>query len=346
MKFSITSDIQLHNHQLWSKPTPDGFCDRFIDGLKCLEEVFKIQGNSKGAVIINGDLFHDRKAISLDVLHATRDLLNKYQDTNLILNVGNHDQFLRRGEINSMSICNGPNTKIFQKEVVGEAYYEGIKFYIIPFIEDSERFKELVGEIPLAPDTLNVLLMHQGVDGALLAKNSKAKGKIALSDLRLYDFDLVLSGHYHKPQKMADNFFYIGSPYEIDEGEAGDEKRFLVLSDEPSAGTEVWGKGDFKLYSIPVLGMPKHLKFDSIKAYEDSPYFNERHFVSVICKDDEEIRESRKLGVKTLPEPITESDGVMGGSEGELSIPRALEISLTSKKREDLLAIAKIRTKC
>lgn len=345
MKFTITSDIQLHNHQLWSKPTPDGFNDRFIDGLKCLEEVFLIQGKAEGAVIINGDLFHDRKAISLDVLHATRDVLNKYSDINLLLNVGNHDQFLRRGEINSMSVCNGPHTKIFQKECITEEVYGDVVFYIIPFIEDSERFKELVKETPIQEGKVNILLMHQGVDGALLAKNSKAKGKIALSDLRLYDFDLVLSGHYHKPQQMAENFFYIGSPYEIDEGEAGDEKRFLVLSNEPCQGDVIWeGKG-LKLSAIPVLGMPKHLKFNSLKEYEESPYFNERHFVSVVCKDDIDIRESRKMGIKTLPEPIS-SDLPMGDVDGELSIPKALGMFLKAKGREDLLALAKTRTKC
>lgn len=339
MDFVITSDIQLHPHQPWSKILPNGMNDRLADGLECLRQAFDLV---KGAsVIVNGDLFHDRKALTLDTIHYTRQVFDAHPDTDVILSVGNHDQFSRVGDVHSLGVCSGRRVSIVSKPDV--IHLQDITVYVIPFIENAEEFKRVVAEQEIVDNgKMHLLLMHQGIDGALLAKNSRAKDKISLSDLRLSEFDLVLSGHYHRPQQMASNMFYIGSPYEIDAGEAGDEKRFLVLGNSPPEGaSEVWSGAGFHLYSVPVRGMPRHLTFKSVSDYKQSSYYGGRNFVTIECGDDVEVREvtSLDIGARAIPRP-TVAEGGSVATDGEISVEASLRAFLASKGRDDLLEVA------
>jgi DNA repair exonuclease SbcCD nuclease subunit len=65
---------------------------------------------------------------------------------------------------------------------------------------------------------------------------------------------LVLLGHYHKPQEVksgATTAMYVGSPVQLDWGEKGDEKRFLVVDSEK-----------LELESIPTEGYKKHIELE------------------------------------------------------------------------------------
>ncbi len=67
-------------------------------------------------------------------------------------------------------------------------------------------------------------------------------------------YDLVLLGHYHKPQEIigADTkLFYVGSPIQLDWGEKGDEKRFLVVDTDT-----------LDVQSIPTTGYKKYIEFE------------------------------------------------------------------------------------
>jgi len=79
-----------------------------------------------------------------------------------------------------------------------------------------------------------------------------------ISDVSVKDlvnkYKLVLVGHYHKPQEiLADGFslYYSGSLIQLDWGEKGDDKRFLVVDSE-TLDVEI----------IPTTSYKKHVELE------------------------------------------------------------------------------------
>ena len=74
-----------------------------------------------------------------------------------------------------------------------------------------------------------ILISHFGLSEGMLNSGMSIISDISLKDLR-NKYDLVLLGHYNKPQEIIESNFslyYVGSPIQLDWGEKGDEKRFL-----------------------------------------------------------------------------------------------------------------------
>jgi exonuclease SbcD len=107
----------------------------------------------------------------------------------------------------------------------------------------AERFKQAVALLTTGfrPGCVNLLMAHTHLDGAVLANSERqvhlgeewAAAPQALPDLAQY----VALGHIHKPQRIEAApapTEYAGSPLQLDFGEAGQSKSFVVV--EVSAG--------------------------------------------------------------------------------------------------------------
>lgn len=90
------------------------------------------------------------------------------------------------------------------------------------------------------PDTVNVFVAHTHLEGAVLAGSEKevhigqqwAAAAQALPPTAHY----VALGHIHRPQRVESApapAFYAGSPLQLDFGEAGEEKSFVVVDARP-----------------------------------------------------------------------------------------------------------------
>jgi DNA repair exonuclease SbcCD nuclease subunit len=328
MKFVLTADIQLHPHQLWSKILPNGINSRLQNGIDCLEQAFKLaQG---GILVINGDLFHDRKHIPIEALHAVSEVFEKYSDVPTLINIGNHDQCLRDGRIHSTKIFSGfKNVTVIDRP--HSLTFGKTTLHIHPFTTKLEDFKEWASSLNFSPSSHHVMVVHQEVEGSLLAKGMRYKGGLSLGDLRCAEVDAVFLGHFHRPQTLADNAWYIGSPYEVDAGEAGDEKRFMVFSDSG---------GKCSIESIPVVGMPKHVRWANMAEFEAGGDISD--FNTVECTSRDEAQELEVSGCKSVMKS-QESLSAEGISVGDVSIEEAIRLSCQSKGRDDL--VDKIKTR-
>lgn len=327
-KLVFTADIQIHEHALHSKILPNGRNSRLQNGLDCLDQAFKLAKG--GTLVINGDLLHDRKHISHDVLHGLSEVFNRHKDTPVIISNGNHDQNLRDGTIFATSILRGyPNCDVIDKPKTIRV--GGSTLYIHPFTTNLDEFRSWSHSLKFDKNSYNILVVHQAVEGSLLARGTKSKGGLNLKDLRHEEADLVLLGHYHRPQSLAENVLYIGSPYEIDEGEAGDEKRFISVSD---------AKGKWEMESVPVTGMPKHVRWGSAESFKKGG--KESDFNTVECATKEEMESVSNLACKPVlkTEQTVSAEGV---SVGDLSVEEAVALSLKQAGREDLLEKVKKR---
>lgn len=251
----FVADVQLHNHSQNATVTADGLNSRLHYGLETLRQAASLAEG--GIVVINGDLFDHRRYLEIDVLvHTYRTLVEMTKSLErIVIVVGNHDQFLKDGSVHS--------TEIFQShpkiEVIGEwriiglgSEYGSISLCCHAFSLDIERVKHFISGVASAVG--GILVLHQEVVGASMGHSICDKG-LRMEDLCADRFKFVLLGHFHAPQTLAPTVHYIGSPYQVDRSEAGDQKRFLVWD-----GTRMAQKA--------VTGVPRYLSFNSVEAYE------------------------------------------------------------------------------
>lgn len=106
----------------------------------------------------------------------------------------------------------------------------------------AEKFKQAVAHLAggFRPGCVNLLMAHTHLDGAVLANSERlvhlgeqwAATPQALPDQAQY----VALGHIHKPQRVEAApapTEYAGSPLQLDFGEAGQAKSFVVIDVQP-----------------------------------------------------------------------------------------------------------------
>ncbi|MFO0745777.1 MAG: exonuclease SbcCD subunit D [Myxococcota bacterium] len=85
------------------------------------------------------------------------------------------------------------------------------------------------------PDTVNIFCTHAHIDGAILSNSERVVQtgeQFALNGEQLpTGAQYIALGHIHKPQQLPNRFgaLYAGSPLQLDFGEEGDEKSFVVV---------------------------------------------------------------------------------------------------------------------
>jgi exonuclease SbcD len=106
----------------------------------------------------------------------------------------------------------------------------------------AEMFKQAVQDLTrgFRPDTVNLLMAHTHLDGAIFGESERrvhlgddwAAAPQALPASAQY----VALGHIHKPQRVETApvpAYYAGSPLQLDFGEVGQRKVFLVIEARP-----------------------------------------------------------------------------------------------------------------
>lgn len=180
-----------------------------------------------------GDFFDNRKYITLDLFDVIYDIahgLNRTFDKSYMI-IGNHDTFYKESMTpTSLSIMNK---------------YENI--HII-----SNTFEIIEGGVLLVPwlfdlddlhtSKMDICIGHFEMNGiSLNSKGSVSKNhRLNISDFS--KFDMVLSGHYHRPGDYG-NVKYLGSPYQMTFADIDDTKGFYVLdTDTKELEFIVWDK--------------------------------------------------------------------------------------------------------
>jgi DNA repair exonuclease SbcCD nuclease subunit len=250
---------------------------RLENGLEVIRWIFNtaLKKNIK-TIIFAGDLFQDRKCIHTISYEKTFSLIKEFMDKsdlNLFLLLGNHDMWHHnQWDVSSISPLRAiKNVQVIdycgKVEVLSDYYMDFLPYTKNP-LEDIKKFKK----------KSDVLITHIAVDDAKL--NNFTNAEISVE----YDGDMtkvcidrftgwkkIFSGHYHLPQKLNENFEYIGSPYELNFGEAFQQKH-LIIFDTESLENE---------YVVNEFS-PKHL---IIKENQVDKYKLDGNFVQVLVED-------------------------------------------------------------
>ena len=238
----IMSDTHLgarSNSVEWLDVMKDWFYQDFIPKVK--------ENYRPGDILIHcGDLYDNRTSIPIIASYkAEKILLELSEILPLHIIVGNHDLWNKgSNDINSVRLFNHVNNvSVYTNTTIIEA--NGQKLVLMPWIEKRLNMIKDISENPG-----DYLFCHSDLNGCKMHLNSVAHrnaDKIDVDDFGKYKH--VFSGHIHIRQTNK-NFSFIGSPYQMDRNDMGDQKGITILDLNTN-----------KIYFVPNTYSPVFRKF-------------------------------------------------------------------------------------
>jgi len=221
MKAVVTADIHLSAYGSDEINKESGLPERLHSIMTTLEQMATYARENKCVIIIAGDIFHNKSIIHSIAQSLFLDYIRRNNDIFFHILDGNHDLSSKSGDGISSLKCvdNEKNVK---------TYHTGEKVENIMFIPWN---KYIISSVKSS--NADYLISHFGLSEGVLNSGISIVSDISLKDLKNYK--TVILGHYHKPQFIENEktkLYYVGSPIELDRGERGDVKRFLVIDTE------------------------------------------------------------------------------------------------------------------
>lgn len=211
--------IYLNNLDKWLNMMESTFYDFVIPYLK--------ENTKEGDVLIHlGDLFDNRNSLPIIVINKVEKILKEISDIlPLHIMVGNHDLWNKgSNDVNSVRLFGymNKNIKVYESTTVLEL--GGQEIVLMPWVE---KRIDMINQISKNPG--DYLLCHSDLNGCKMHLNSIAHrnaDKIDVEEFRNYK--KVFSGHIHITQDQ-NNFKFIGSLYQMDRNDYGDQKGITIL---------------------------------------------------------------------------------------------------------------------
>lgn len=352
MKIACTADWHIHQFQDFSKQMPvrwDYTIQRYVpfsqgkemnsrlyyilDGI-CDIRDYCIKNQIK-YVLNAGDTFHKRGNINVDTFNAAYQVIETFQKSGISLFsiAGNHDQ------VDSSDI---PSTSIHTLGIIQRVIEQSTKISLdrqqvvaIPYSANKDLIMETLSHYMSSLDTSkSILLMHCGVTGAGVGSGMYAmKDEYSLEDLQPEKWKFVVLGHYHRPQMLANNVFYCGTPVqesfndELPDSEHKGYNGFYVIDTV---------SGDIEF--VPIY-KPRFITLKSPENIEEGNYYRFQVEVSDWDSYDESTKETIQKAARV---EITKDYSVAARSSIGLSDDLVTTIKKYSKEQKitsDTLAV-------
>ena len=263
-------------------------------------------------IVIAGDIFHNKSIIHSLAQSIFLDYVRDFLSLHFIIVSGNHDMSSKssQGVSALKSLDNEPNVNMIHNPTV----IENISF--IPWNPET-----MVGDIKNSKE--EYLVAHFGLNEAQLSSGISIVSDIGLKDL--IKFKHCILGHYHLPQSVG-NVTYVGSPIQLDWGEKGEEKRFLIVDTDSD-----------EIKSIPTIGYKKYIEYKITNENKEDIIIKARkskkngHYVQLVKHEDIDV------------DDINKEFKVVDKTERDIT-DRGITISMSQDERIDkYLKIKKIK---
>ena len=316
MKLSFTADVQAYPRSAFA--TYDGWLN---SRLKSTSDalLFAADRADGGALIIDGDLFHNRETLGIDVIKVVIDTIQECtrRCSSVTISAGNHDQYKRDGSVSPLVMLDYmKGVSIVPSEGISVTFGRSQLVHILPHTVDHEKVRAFVKSV-----SGGVLVLHQGVAGAML-NGAISTSTLTLQDLCAERFDFVILGDYHKPQKLAENVWYVGSPIQHDWGEADEQKRILVLDTDSQHLSSIPTEGP-EFRKATVADWLNHLDRD-------------QHFYKITASAEERKLLPAELPPNVMVLPVVEAQAAQG-VVASYDLPTHIEAWLDAKGFKHLL---------
>lgn len=130
---------------------------------------------------------------------------------------------------------------------------ESIRVHGIPYINGNIDFKEALenAKSHIKKGVNNILLIHTDLPGAVEPDGKEIGSCENISKYNVFkDFDLVLSGHIHKHQKLHKNVYMVGSMMQQRRSDAGTQMGYCLIYDDMSVEHVPLKLPEFKYYDF------------------------------------------------------------------------------------------------
>lgn len=313
MKFAFLADIHLSKYGQDPIEETSGLPAR-LHGLTNVlySTVDYCRKNDISDVVIGGDILHGKSIIHALAQTIMLDFFDDYGDIKFKVIDGNHD-LSGKGEdaISALrSLEKIPNVHWISKEPQS---FENILF--VPY---STKVVEQVKK-----GEADILVSHFGLSEGVLSSGISIVSNISMSDLRPR-YKLVLLGHYHKPQEMIEDnisMYYVGSPIQLDWGEKGENKRFLVVDSETLEVESVSTGGYRKFIEVDLTDKNKDEILEIAKKARI-----EGHYIKVLKRDKVDISGFEDFNVVDKTEVDVTNRGITSSMSQKEKLERYLDI--------------------
>jgi UDP-2,3-diacylglucosamine pyrophosphatase LpxH len=211
--------IYLNNLDKWMNMMESTFYNYVIPYLK--------ENAKPGDILIHlGDLFDNRTSIPINISNKVEKILKDISDIIPIhIMVGNHDLFNKgSNEVNSVRLFSYMNKNISVYENPSKINLQNKDLILIPWVE---KRTDLIKCIENNPG--DYLFCHSDLNGCKMHLNSVAHRNADKIDVHEFNkYKEVFSGHVHIKQTNK-NFKFIGSLYQMDRNDTGDQKGITIL---------------------------------------------------------------------------------------------------------------------
>lgn len=225
--------------------------------------------NDIKTVIQLGDIFDRRKYSNHYTLaEAKRYFFSRFDelDIKLITLLGNHDLFYKE----SLSVS---SSELFLSQfknvdvIKSPTRISNLDISIIPWI-CKENYDDCINFIK--KDKSHMCVGHFEIEGFKMYQNS-ILSEHGLSTKIFSNYETVLSGHYHHASKKG-NIEYIGTPYEMNWQDFGDQKGFRIYNLETRKMQVV--KNPFSIYCKIIYDDSQEIDVNQ-SIYLDKKYLQE-----------------------------------------------------------------------
>ena len=211
--------IYLNNLDKWMNMMESTFYNYVIPYLK--------ENAKPGDILIHlGDLFDNRTSIPINISNKVEKILKDISDIIPIhIMVGNHDLFNKgSNEVNSVRLFSYMNKNITVYENTTTIEINNQKLVLMPWVE---KRLDMIKELGSNPG--DYLFCHSDLNGCKMHLNSVAHRNADKIDVENFSgYKDVFSGHIHLKQ-TNNNFRFIGSLYQMDRNDTGDQKGITIL---------------------------------------------------------------------------------------------------------------------
>ena len=235
------SDLHIHN---WKAHNKNG--NRSRAHTNALLEIGGVAKDLRVPCLFSGDISHAFGKIDLELWDIFMEVFYLWGQNNypMIYGItGNHDQESANYDSDKQSRSTWELlTRIFPKILynLDFAHTDTDNFRVmgIPYLTYNKSFDQWVRHFRtrLATTNANILLIHTDLHGAVdvAGREYNTTEEIPENMAEYFkDFDLVLSGHIHTPQKLGKNIIMVGSPLEQKRNDSGTDYGYWIIEGDP-----------------------------------------------------------------------------------------------------------------
>jgi len=234
-----SSDWHLH---YWEQYNKSG--DRVKATIDAIESLFKEARAAAVPILFGGDLFHTPEGLKSPTINAVYPelvrIFHQYNDVTFYAISGNHDQYTKNFlHAPSVSYVAGLANTLQNFVSIDNEGFEinhklGIYVYGIPYLYLNKDMGEAIERAQLyfkkVQAKKSILIIHTTLNGSVDTNGYQLTESSVLKEELENRFDLVLSGHIHKHQKMGKGLYHIGSATHVKTSDAGYVPVFLNIS--------------------------------------------------------------------------------------------------------------------